>query len=79
MIMICPLEKYILYMLTSQLSISHHLSATSSPAPQPAVIMTTSTSGNTTRTVSGNTIVIYIIYVKVFILLNWVRKLHVTL
>ena len=43
--MICPLEKYILHMLTSQLSISHHLSATLSPAPQPAVIMTPSTSG----------------------------------
>ena len=79
MIMICPLEKYILYMLTSQLSISHHLSATLLPAPQPAVIMTPSTSGNTTRAVSGKTIVIYIIYVKVFILLNQVRKLHVTL
>ena len=50
-----------------------------SPAPQPAVIMTPSTSGNTTRGVSGNTIVIYIIYFKVFMLLNQVRKLNVTL
>ena len=38
-----------------------------------------STSGITTRAVSGNTIVIYIIYFKVFILLNQVRKLNVTL
>ena len=79
MIMIFPLEKDIMYMLTSQLSISHHFSATSSPAPQPAGIITPSTSGNTTTAVSGNTIVIYIIYVKVFILLNQVRKLNVTL
>ena len=41
--------------------------------------MTPSTSGNTTRVVSGNTIVIDIIYFKVFMLLNQVRKLNVTL
>ena len=38
-----------------------------------------STSGNTTRGVSGNIIVIYIIYFKVFILQNQVRKLNLTL
>ena len=57
-----------------QCSISHHLSATSSPAPQPAEKLTPSTSGHTTRPVSGKTILIYIIYVKVFILLYQVRK-----
>ena len=61
------------------MSISDHFSATLSPAPQTLVIMTPSTSGNTTRGVSGNIIVIYIIHLKVFMLLNQVRKLNLTL
>ena len=61
------------------MSISDHCSATMSPAPQLSAIMTPSTSGNTTRGVSGNIIVIYIIYLTVFMLLNQVRKLNLTL
>ena len=61
------------------MSISYNLSASPSPAPQASVIMTPSTSGNSTRGVSGNIIVIYIIYLKVFMLLNQVRKFNLNL
>ena len=47
------------------MSISYNFSASLSPAPQASVIMTPSTSGNSTRGVSGNIIVIYILFKSV--------------